>query len=249
MRNLSVATYNIHRCVGADRKRDPARVAAVIGELDADVIGLQEVDARRRKLQNAWMKRFGTPERHAANMIDQFDFFAEQVGGHAVRGPNIRGPKGDMGNALISKHPIAAVRLLDLSLPGREPRGAIDVDIELDGSLVRVLVAHLGLRVREREAQVAKLVAALDSFPDRPAVVMGDFNEWHLHRSTLTPLDERLGRATPVPSFPARFPFLSLDRIWASKDGIVTNLHVHRTPLALKASDHLPVQATVRIPT
>jgi endonuclease/exonuclease/phosphatase family metal-dependent hydrolase len=246
--SLSVATYNIHRCVGADRRRDPGRIAEVIGELDADIIGLQEVDARRRTLQNAWMKRFANPERRAANLIDQFDYFAEKLGGHAIRGPNIRGPKGDMGNALVSRHPIIAVRLLDLSLPGREPRGAIDADIDVGGVLVRVMVAHLGLRVREREAQVAKIVAALDAVPERPAVLMGDFNEWHLHRSTLTPLDERLGRATPVPSFPARFPFLSLDRIWASRDGVVTNLHVHRTPLALKASDHLPVQATVRLP-
>jgi endonuclease/exonuclease/phosphatase family metal-dependent hydrolase len=77
---------------------------------------------------------------------------------------------------------------------------------------------------------------------------MGDFNEWHLHRSTLSPLDERLGHATPVPSFPARFPFLSLDRIWASRESLVTHLHVHRSPLARRASDHLPVQATIRLP-
>jgi endonuclease/exonuclease/phosphatase family metal-dependent hydrolase len=79
-------------------------------------------------------------------------------------------------------------------------------------------------------------------------IVMGDFNEWHAHRSTLSPLDDRLGHATPVPSFPARFPFLALDRIWASRESLVTHLHVHRSVLARRASDHLPVQATIRLP-
>jgi endonuclease/exonuclease/phosphatase family metal-dependent hydrolase len=246
---LSVATYNIHRGVGRDRIRDPARVAAVIAELNVDVIGLQEVDGRGRRLQNALARRLGAPaERRAANAIDQFDFFAQRVGGHAVRGPLIRGPKGAMGTALLTRHRVVEVRSIDLGLTAREPRGAIDADLEIGGRLIRVIVAHLGLRVREREIQVGRLCAAIEAIPDRPVIVMGDFNEWHLHRSTLAPLDERLGHATPVPSFPARFPFLSLDRIWASPDALVTHLHVHRSPLARRASDHLPVQAKIRLP-
>ena len=227
---LTVATYNIHRCVGLDRRRDPERIARVIGELAVDLVGLQEVDARHG------LRR--TP--------DQFDFFAKAIGGNAIRGPNIRGPRGEMGNALITRHPVLEARLLDLSLPGHEPRGAIDADVEVNGVTLRVIVAHLGLRVAERRLQVARLVAAIDGMPDRPVVVMGDFNEWHLHRSTLSPLDGKLGHSTPVPSFPARFPFLSLDRIWAGPDGAVSHIRVHRTPLARRASDHLPVRAQIR---
>ncbi|MBI3516823.1 MAG: endonuclease/exonuclease/phosphatase family protein [Proteobacteria bacterium] len=246
---ISVATYNVHRCIGLDRIRDPARIASVIDELNVDVIGLQEVDARGRRIQNMLARRLGAPaERRAANAGDQFDYLAHKVGGHAVRGPVLRGPKGDMTTALITRHKIGAVRTLDLSLSAHEPRGAIDADIEIGNRSVRVIVAHLGLRVREREAQIALLCRALQAVPEQPLIVMGDFNEWHLHRSTLTPLDERLGHATPVPSFPARFPFLSLDRIWASREALVTHLHVHRSPLARRASDHLPVQATIRLP-
>ncbi|MEJ0069904.1 MAG: endonuclease/exonuclease/phosphatase family protein [Pseudomonadota bacterium] len=246
---ITVATYNIHRCVGLDRIRDPARIANVINELNVDVIGLQEVDARGRRIQNMLARRLGAPaERRAANAIDQFDYLAQKLGGQAVRGPVLRGPKGNMTTALISRHKIAAVRELDLSLPTGEPRGAIDADLEIGGRLVRVIVAHLGLRVREREQQIARLCHAVRTPEDRPLIVMGDFNEWHLHRSTLGPLDERLGHATPVPSFPARFPLLSLDRIWVGRESLVTHLHVHRTPLARKASDHLPVQATIRLP-
>lgn len=235
MKELAVATYNIHRCVGIDRAYDPDRTAQVVRELNVDVVGLQEVDTRAKR-----------KHKH-----DLFDFFAERIGGHLVRGPNIRGPKGEMGNALISRHPVSEVRLLDLSLPGREPRGAIDADISVDGWLVRVIVAHLGLRVREREIQVGRLCEALAETSDRPVVVMGDFNEWHVHRATLHPLDEKLGHATPVPSFPARFPFLSLDRIWAGTgsgqgSAHVGGVRVHRSPLARVASDHLPVRAVVR---
>jgi endonuclease/exonuclease/phosphatase family metal-dependent hydrolase len=247
---ITVATYNVHRCIGLDRIRDPARIASVIDELNVDVIGLQEVDARGRRIQNMLARRLGAPaERRAANAIDQFEYLAQKVGGHAVRGPVLRGPKGDMTTALITRHKIGKVRTLDLSLSAREPRGAIDADLEIGGRSIRIIVAHLGLRVREREEQIARLCRAIHATQDQqPLIVMGDFNEWHLHRSTLTPLDERLGHATPVPSFPARFPFLSLDRIWASREALVTHLHVHRSPLARRASDHLPVQATIRLP-
>ena len=246
---ITVATYNVHRCIGLDRIRDPARIANVITELGADVIGLQEVDARGRRFQNMLARRLGAPaERRAANAVDQFEYLAQKIGGQAVRGPTLRGPKGDMTTALITRHRIGAVRTLDLSVSAREPRGAIDADIEIGHRTIRVIVAHLGLRVREREAQIERLCRAIHATPEQPLIVMGDFNEWHLHRSTLSPLDERLGHATPVPSFPARFPFLSLDRIWASRDALVTHLHVHRSALARRASDHLPVQATIRLP-
>jgi endonuclease/exonuclease/phosphatase family metal-dependent hydrolase len=247
---ISVATYNIHRCIGLDRIRDPGRIANVIGELGADVIGLQEVDARGRRFQNMLARRLGAPaERRAANAIDQFEYLAQKIGGQAVRGPKLRGPKGAMTTALITRHKITAVRQLDLSVSADEPRGAIDADLEVGGRLIRVIVAHLGLRVRERQQQIARLCRAIDTVtPEQPVIVMGDFNEWHLHRSTLSPLDDSLGHATPVPSFPARFPFLSLDRIWASRESLVTHLHVHRSALARRASDHLPVQATIRLP-
>src|SRR5260221_11676077 len=115
---ISVATYNVHRCVGLDRIRDPDRIAGVIAELDADIIGLQEVDARGRRFQNMLARRLGSPaERRAANAVDQFEYLAQKIGGQAVRGPTLRGPKGAMTTALITRHKIAAVRQLDLSLP------------------------------------------------------------------------------------------------------------------------------------
>ena len=41
---LTLVTYNIHACVGTDGRFEPARIAGVLRELDADVVALQEVD-------------------------------------------------------------------------------------------------------------------------------------------------------------------------------------------------------------
>jgi endonuclease/exonuclease/phosphatase family metal-dependent hydrolase len=231
LREIAVATYNIHRCLGTDRRRRPERIAEVIHELDADLIGLQEVDARKLLRKRP----------------DQFKLLSRAFGHHAARGPNIRGPAGDMATTLLSRHPIVAVRTLDLSLPGREPRGAVDADVSIDGVIVRVIVAHLGLRVAERRIQVGRLCEALEERAGEPVIVMGDFNEWHMRRSTLWPLDARLRAASPLPSFPTRLPMLALDRIWAGPQARIDAVRIHRSQLARRASDHLPVRAVICI--
>ena len=46
---IVVATYNIHGCVGTDKRFDIGRIAAVIEEVGADVVAMQEVgDVRGR---------------------------------------------------------------------------------------------------------------------------------------------------------------------------------------------------------
>jgi endonuclease/exonuclease/phosphatase family metal-dependent hydrolase len=227
---ITVATYNIHRCLGTDRQRNPERVGEVIAELGVDLVGIQEIDGRRQR-------------RHST---EQLAHLARATGTNAARGGLMHGPKGEMATALLTRHPIRNLRPLNLNPADRDPRGAVDADVEIGGVLVRVIVAHLGLRVAERQRQVVELCRVLGERPQDPVVIMGDFNEWHLHRSTLMPLDERFGAATPVPSFPSRFPMLSLDRIWAGPGAAIEAVRVHRTPLARRASDHLPVRATIR---
>ncbi len=134
---LSVATYNVHSCVGLDRRLDPGRVAGVIRGMAADIVALQEVDAQQRP----------------AGYLDQWAFLAEAAGYHCIPGISLRTHRKLFGNALMTRHPIRAVRLHDLAVPGREPRGAIDADIEVGGSLFRVIATHLGLRGAERRRQ------------------------------------------------------------------------------------------------
>ena len=43
---MIVASYNVHKCRGADGLFRPDRIAAVIAELGADVVAIQEADRR-----------------------------------------------------------------------------------------------------------------------------------------------------------------------------------------------------------
>ena len=109
-RPLVVATYNIHTCVGVDRRYDPDRTAAVLRELGADIIGLQEVDARHR----------------LSRQLNQWDYFAAATGLQAVAGPNVSDHRGRFGNALLTRFPVRLLQHINLSVGSYEPRGAID---------------------------------------------------------------------------------------------------------------------------
>jgi endonuclease/exonuclease/phosphatase family metal-dependent hydrolase len=229
-----VATYNVHSCIGGDRHHEPARVAAVIRELRADVVALQEVDARHR----------------AGHYLDQWKFLAEALGCLCIPGISLRTHRNSFGNALLTWHPVHSVRLHDISVARREPRGVIDVDLLVDGRLLRVIATHLGLRLRERRRQVARLVEILATHPGGPlplvgTILLGDLNEWRPVASSLGRLLRRFHPAPAPASFPARYPLLSLDRILAGGGLRPTAITVHRSRLARIASDHLPVRAAL----
>ena len=233
-RALVVATYNIHSCVGVDRRYAPDRTAAVLRELGADIIGLQEVDARRRR----------------SGELDQRGYFADATGLAVVPGPHSRDHRGRFGNALLTRFPVRAVRHIDLSVAGYEPRGAIDVELAVDGRTLRVVVTHLGLRAGERRQQVQRLLEALAAAPgaEEAMLVMGDLNEWRGRRGGIPVLDKRLGRAPARRTFPSWLPVLALDRIYAAGAASLRAVAVHRSALARVASDHLPLRAAVEWP-
>lgn len=231
MSKLRVVSYNIHGCVGGDGKRDPARVAAVLRDIDADVVGLQEVDGR------------GGPSTDSAQM----QFLASTLGLHAIAGPTIIGELGNYGNALLTRRPVLDVRLIDLTVYRREPRGAIDVDLDADGRVIRVLVTHLGLLPGERRVQVRRLLDVLGEGRADVTVLCGDINEWFAVGRPLRWLHARLGRAAGVPTFPAALPVFALDRVWVQpRDGLRT-VAAHASPAARVASDHLPIVAELEI--
>jgi endonuclease/exonuclease/phosphatase family metal-dependent hydrolase len=232
--SLAVATYNVHACVGTDRRYDPARVAAVLRELGADIISLQEVGGQRRPGQ----------------LPDQAGFLAEETGLEIVAGPNRNYRRSRFGNAILTRFPVLAARYIDLSVPGCEPRGALDVDLDigerLDGRVLRVVATHLGLRGGERRAQTMRLLDALAATgggSDTAILMMGDLNEWRGRRGGIRALDRELGHAPAPRTFPSWCPILPLDRIYAGPPALVRDVIVHRSPLARLASDHLPLRA------
>jgi endonuclease/exonuclease/phosphatase family metal-dependent hydrolase len=226
-----VATYNVHACVGTDGRYDPDRVAAVIAELDADIVAVQE---------------FAYPVAIALETRQPVVFTALDRYECAL-GPTRQTVTHCFGNAVLTRHPIVDVRRIDLSTGRYEPRGALAATVDVDGMPVHVLAAHLGLRVHERRFQVRQILAHLDQVRDTLLVVLGDFNDWLPGRSVVHVLDARLGQPPRPPSFPSRWPIVALDRIWVRPAGAARSTAVHDSPLARRASDHLPVVAAIDI--
>jgi endonuclease/exonuclease/phosphatase family metal-dependent hydrolase len=227
-RGLVVASYNVHKCVGVDRRFDPHRVAHVIAEMDADIVAVQEAD-----------KRFG----RRVGLLDT-DTLLE--GGLTLL-PISRLPDGHgwHGNALLVRQGTLA-HVQCLSLPGAEPRGAVIAELEMPGGQkLRVVGAHFGLLRRCRMRQGAVILEAISRGESMPTVVMGDLNEWRPgRRSSLRLLEPLFGSMGVGPaSFPSRLPVLALDRILGWPRGVISGVRAHDTPLARVASDHLPLKA------
>ncbi|HSF57149.1 MAG TPA: endonuclease/exonuclease/phosphatase family protein [Candidatus Binatia bacterium] len=232
---LTAVSYNIHQCVGTDGRRDPQRVAAVIQDTEADIIGLQEVDFNPR----------GEKKSH------QLDYLAKATGMRAIAGPTLRRADSEFGNALLTRREISEVRLHDVSVFGRQPRGVIDAEIACDGRRVRVLVTHLGLAVNERRRQAQSLVKIIREQRETYdlTLVLGDINEWRPRGFALYSLNSHLGKAPSPRTFPSFFPVFALDRIWVKPKGALLQIAISSNGLARTASDHLPVLAKVKFST
>ncbi len=233
-RRFLVASYNIHRCYGRDGRHDPDRIARVIRELGADVVALQEVESMPS--DEAGAEQAG---------LDQFEYLAASTGFGVVPGPTLLSHRAQYGNVLLTRHPVTAVRKIDLSVAGREPRGAIDADLDVAGRSVRVIATHFGLRARERRRQVSRLSEALAADRDRLVILLGDFNEWRRRSPVLRAIHAHLGRDVAVRTFPAWRPIFALDRIWVQPRAVLDRVQAHASAAARVASDHLPVYASL----
>ncbi|MGC8492816.1 MAG: endonuclease/exonuclease/phosphatase family protein [Syntrophobacteraceae bacterium] len=223
--DFSVASYNIHKYVGIDGIFDPERIARVVKELRAEIVGLQEIDPLLFQTKNC------------AGLL------SEKAGMEVVLGPTRR-KRSSFGNALVTSYPVKDVRRIDLSVSGWRPRGALDVDLLVKGETIRVIVAHLGLGVGERRRQIRRLLDVFCSEHDRMEIMLGDFNEW-VPMVNLHHVHNFFGKSPSLRTFPSFMPVLPLDRIWVRPAESLVSLSTHRTPLSRMASDHLPLRALV----
>ncbi len=229
---LVIGSYNIHGCVGLDKRYDVERIAGVIRELGCDTVGLQEVDGRPG-VQSASMQ--------LQNLADSTGMTPISVSTHTGTPPRFL-----KTNALLTYQEVRSVRSYDLTFGSHEPRSALDVELLVEGQAVRVIVTHLGLGARERRYQVEKLLSALNDIPARrPVILLGDINEWLPVGRPLRWLHGALGKAPSGRSFPVWAPLLALDRIWSRQPGFVRTFEVHMSPTARVASDHYPVKANI----
>jgi endonuclease/exonuclease/phosphatase family metal-dependent hydrolase len=230
---ISVASYNVHKCIGTDGAFDPDRILKVVLELDADIVALQEADQR-------FGNRKGLLDLKALN---------KQGGYHSVLDEGSRKlSHGWHGNVILyRKGKVSGVN--KLTLPGLEPRGAVLVDFDIDEAPLRIIGAHLGLLHSSRARQAEAILSAAHPVDDRAVILLGDTNEWRMgDRSALRMFDPHLTDVDmAIASFPSRFPLWPLDRVLTNKHVTVYEMFAMETELSRIASDHLPVKAVIGV--
>jgi endonuclease/exonuclease/phosphatase family metal-dependent hydrolase len=215
---LRVASYNVHGFVGSDGKRDVARIAEVVRQLDADAIALQEVTFDQEPLELPGYRSFSAPvQRHEL----------------------------PFGNQILTRLPIVSERRICLAYHAREPRNALEVIMDTGARPLRLIATHLGLRPGERRFQVKRILEHVVGGENSVTVLLGDFNEWFLLGRPLRWLHGRFGRSPAVATYPARFPLFALDRVWVHPRQALTRFTAY--PAARTESDHLPVVAEIEV--
>lgn len=230
--SLKVATYNIRKAIGLDQRRNPARILAVLNEIDADIIALQEVD--RRYGARATTLPLAMIEADTPWMPVPMDFRPGAIGWH--------------GNAILVRRGTEISHAQPIKLPTLEPRGAIAAEVCINGKHVRVIGAHLDLSGLWRRRQLKAMLSYIDHSPRHlPTIIMGDFNQWS-DRGALSELAFHHHKLVQTPrSFHSSRPVARLDRIIVSHDIDVEGNGCHQSTLSRQASDHLPIWAKLRL--
>jgi endonuclease/exonuclease/phosphatase family metal-dependent hydrolase len=233
-----ILTYNVHRCVGMDRRLDVGRIAGVIAALEPDIVALQELDVGRARTGG----------------VDQAHQIAQRLDMTWHFNAAVRVEEEQYGDAILTSYPERLVKAG--ALPGLnpalrlEPRGALWLAVEIDGTELQIVNTHLGLAPTEQQLQAAALAG--EDWLERedcaaPAILLGDFNATRTSVVYRT-LTHRLTDARPraptrraTSTFPSRLPFLRIDHVFVS-DGIrVLDMDAPYTPGTRVASDHLPL--------
>lgn len=233
-----IVTYNVHRCVGTDRKLDVPRVAAVLAALRPDIVALQELDVGRRR----------------TNFADQAHEIAEQLEMTSHFHAALQVEEERYGDAILTAYPEKLVKTGPLPghprIPSLEPRGALWVEVEIDGKPVQIINTHLGLVPREQQIQATHLAGS--GWMDHadctwPCIVLGDFNATAtsvVYRTLTARLQSarRIAkRKSASATFPSPLPVLKIDHVFVSPGIEVTDIFSPLDPLTKLASDHLPL--------
>ena len=161
---VRLLTYNVHRCVGTDRRLDVGRVAEVIAAQSPDIVALQEVDVGRARTGG----------------VDQAHRLAQRLGMAFHFNAALRVEEEQFGDAILTALPERLVKAGPLPghprFPQLEPRGAIWVEITTSAGVLSVINTHLGLVPREQRLQAAALAGKAwvgAAAPGGPLVVVG----------------------------------------------------------------------------
>jgi len=237
---LRIITYNIHRCIGADREISPERIANVIAVHHPDIVALQEVDCGQMR----------------PTLYDQAAIIAEHL-----KFPDVWIERERCGNAILSRYPMTRIKAGGLHRLRRwhhlTRRGALWVEIEALGTRIQVINTHLGLTPSSRFNQ-AKILAGPEWLNSpaclHPVILCGDFNT-QSGSTVFTLLEEKLRNVEKLKvngesekTWPSFHPFLNFDHMFISDDLSVEAIKVPTGSDTRTASDHLPFFAEFSLP-
>ena len=221
-----IASYNIRKTIGTDRRRNPERTIEVLNELGADVIALQEAD-----------RRFGArASALPAHLLEEHSDY------RPVTLPHRTGGIGWHGNAILVRRGVEVDLCYALHIPALEPRGAVQADVRVNGIALRAIGMHLDLSGLWRRRQSRAILHHAEQGEKRPTVMMGDLNEWTPQGGCLRDFGHHFAFAPCGRSFHARRPVAALDRIMFAGLKLI-DCGVLMSAAARKASDHLPIWA------
>ncbi len=225
---LRVASYTVHRWAGVrgGGRYAPERTVTVIEELQADVLALQEVLR---------------PTGH----IDPLVEVADRLGYHLAFAVTRRHRNGDLGNAILARWPLVGAHVIDLSFGRLEQRAALAATVRTAGGPVTVAATHLALLDATRSRQVRALLDH-PGLGTGPIVLLGDMNAWRpdpAARLLGRAFTEHHNHAWPA-TYPSVAPMLALDRAYV-RGAHLASLEAHASQAARRASDHLPLVATL----
>jgi endonuclease/exonuclease/phosphatase family metal-dependent hydrolase len=233
-----IVTYNVHRCVGNDRRLDVARVADVLAALEPDIVAMQELDVGRARTGHV------DQAHEIARRLDMACHFHAALTVEDER----------YGDAILTCFPEKSVKVGPLPgygpIPQLEPRGALWVEVEIDGAPVQIINTHLGLVPKEQQLQAAYLAgAAWLQHPNcqGPKILLGDFNAtatsvvYRTFLKGLSPARTLAPTKTPTATFPSALPVLRIDHLFVSPEIRVSDVFAPFSPKTRVASDHLPL--------
>ena len=245
---LTVMTVNIHKGFTTfNRKFILPELRDAVRKVGADVVFLQEV--------------MGTAESRAKKVNGRceephYEFMADEIWPQFAYGRNMVYPQGHHGNALMSKFPIVRHQNHDVSLPGPEKRGLLHCVLQLPQQQgeIHAICVHLGLTESHRAQQLDLLCAIVRTeVPESaPLIVAGDFNDWRRRAHEMLWREVGLKEifvsayGQSAKTFPARFPMLSLDRIYVRNASGHLPVVLPRRPWS-HLSDHAPLVAEIHL--
>jgi endonuclease/exonuclease/phosphatase family metal-dependent hydrolase len=233
-----ILTYNVHRCVGNDRRLDVGRIADVLATLNPDIVALQELDVGRARTGH----------------VDQAHEIAERLDMACHFHAAMQVEEELYGDAILTTLPETLIQVGPLPgyarIAALEPRGALWVEVDVGGTKLQVINTHLGLVPREQQLQAAHLAGPSWIEHPRchgPKIVLGDFNAtgasvvYRTLNAKLEPARRLSPKRSPTSTFPSQLPVLRIDHIFVSPEIVVRDVFAPFDPPWRVASDHLPL--------